>query len=72
MAEIGVNGRGFRQPSQLRAAKLQATVVMYPRFKLLYAAGVTAIAVAVVAGDSHFLSDVVAGGFPRNHRCCVD
>jgi membrane-associated phospholipid phosphatase len=35
----------------------------YPRFRLLYAAGVAAIAVALVAGDFHFLSDVLAGGF---------
>lgn len=35
----------------------------YPRFRLLYAAGVAAIAIALVAGDFHFLSDVLAGGF---------
>jgi membrane-associated phospholipid phosphatase len=35
----------------------------YPRFKPLFAVGVTAIATALVAGDFHFVSDVLAGGF---------
>ncbi len=37
--------------------------VMYPRFKRLYVAAVAAIGLALVAGDFHFLSDVIAGGF---------
>ena len=36
---------------------------MYPRFRPMYALAVTIIAVALVAGDFHFLSDVAAGGF---------
>ena len=36
---------------------------IYPRFRLVYAAGVTAIAIALVVSDFHFLSDVLAGGF---------
>jgi membrane-associated phospholipid phosphatase len=35
----------------------------YPRFRRLYAAAVAAIAIALIAGDFHFLSDVLAGGF---------
>ena len=35
----------------------------YPRFKPLCALGVAAIAMALVAGDFHFVSDVLAGGF---------
>jgi membrane-associated phospholipid phosphatase len=35
----------------------------YPRFRVLYAAGAAAMAIALVAGDFHFLSDVLAGGF---------
>jgi membrane-associated phospholipid phosphatase len=35
----------------------------YPRFKPLYAVGVAAVAIALVAGDFHFVSDVLAGGF---------
>jgi membrane-associated phospholipid phosphatase len=35
----------------------------YPRFRRLYGVGVAAIALALVAGDFHFLSDVLAGGF---------
>jgi membrane-associated phospholipid phosphatase len=35
----------------------------YPRFRLLYGAGVAVMAAALVAGDFHFLSDVLAGGF---------
>ena len=35
----------------------------YPRFRLLYAAGATTVAIALIAGDFHFLSDVLGGGF---------
>lgn len=35
----------------------------YPRFRLLYAAGAISMAIALVAGDFHFLSDVLGGGF---------
>ena len=35
----------------------------YPRFKSLYVVGVAAVAMALVAGDFHFVSDVLAGGF---------
>ena len=35
----------------------------YPRFRPLYAAGAAGMAIALVAGDFHFLSDVLAGGF---------
>jgi membrane-associated phospholipid phosphatase len=35
----------------------------YPRFRRLYAAGVAAMSMALVAGDFHFLSDVLAGVF---------
>jgi membrane-associated phospholipid phosphatase len=37
--------------------------VTYPRFKPLYLLGVGIVAIALVAGDFHFLSDVLAGGF---------
>jgi membrane-associated phospholipid phosphatase len=37
--------------------------VTYPRFRRLYGLGVAAMAIALVAGDFHFLSDVLAGGF---------
>jgi membrane-associated phospholipid phosphatase len=35
----------------------------YPRLRRLYAAGAAAMATALVAGDFHFLSDVLAGAF---------
>ena len=35
----------------------------YPRFRLLYVAGAISMAIALVAGDFHFLSDVLGGGF---------
>jgi membrane-associated phospholipid phosphatase len=35
---------------------------MYPRFKLLYAGAVAAMTVALVLGNFHFVSDVIAGG----------
>jgi membrane-associated phospholipid phosphatase len=35
----------------------------YPRFSLLYAAGAISMAIALVAGDFHFFSDVLGGGF---------
>jgi membrane-associated phospholipid phosphatase len=37
--------------------------ITYPRFRLLYLAGAAAMAIALVAGDFHFLSDVLGGGF---------
>jgi membrane-associated phospholipid phosphatase len=37
--------------------------MMYPRFRLLYLAGAAGIAIALVIGDFHFLSDVLGGGF---------
>jgi membrane-associated phospholipid phosphatase len=35
----------------------------YPRFRLLYAGAAAAIAIGLLAGDFHFLSDVLGGGF---------
>jgi membrane-associated phospholipid phosphatase len=35
----------------------------YPRLRLVYLAGAAAMAIALVAGDFHFLSDVLGGGF---------
>ena len=35
----------------------------YPRFGPLYAAAAAGMAITLVAGDFHFLSDVLAGGF---------
>ncbi len=35
----------------------------YPRLRRFYAGGAAAMATALVAGDFHFLSDVLAGGF---------
>jgi membrane-associated phospholipid phosphatase len=35
----------------------------YPRLRSFYAGGAAAMAAALVAGDFHFLSDVLAGGF---------
>ena len=37
--------------------------VCYPRFRLLYAAAIAAVAVGLVGTDFHFLADVIAGGF---------
>ena len=35
----------------------------YPRLRRFYATGAAAMATALIAGDFHFLSDVLAGGF---------
>jgi len=35
----------------------------YPRFRLLYALAIAAVAIGLVGADFHFLGDVVAGGF---------
>jgi membrane-associated phospholipid phosphatase len=37
--------------------------ILYPKFRLLYAAVVLAVAVGLIGADYHFLSDVIAGGF---------
>ena len=37
--------------------------VTYPRFRPLYVVGAAGMAITLVAGDFHFLSDVLAGGF---------
>jgi membrane-associated phospholipid phosphatase len=37
--------------------------ICYPRFRVLYALGMAAVAVALVAANFHFLGDVIAGGF---------
>jgi membrane-associated phospholipid phosphatase len=37
--------------------------ICYPRFRLLYALAVLAVAVGLIGADFHFLSDVIAGGF---------
>jgi membrane-associated phospholipid phosphatase len=37
--------------------------MLYPKFRLLYAAVVLAVAVGLIGADYHFLSDVIAGGF---------
>jgi membrane-associated phospholipid phosphatase len=35
----------------------------YPRFRLLYATAMAAVAIGLVGADFHFLGDVIAGGF---------
>jgi membrane-associated phospholipid phosphatase len=37
--------------------------ICYPRYRLLYAVAITAVAVGLVGADFHFLGDVIAGGF---------
>lgn len=37
--------------------------ICYPRFRVLYAATIGAVAIGLVGGDFHFLGDVIAGGF---------
>ena len=37
--------------------------MFYPRFRLVYAACVAAMAIPLVVANYHFLSDVIAGGF---------
>ena len=37
--------------------------ICYPRFRVLYALCMAAVAVALVAANFHFLGDVIAGGF---------
>jgi membrane-associated phospholipid phosphatase len=37
--------------------------ICYPRFRLLYAIAIAAVAVGLVAADFHFVGDVIAGGF---------
>jgi len=37
--------------------------ICYPRFRLLYAAAIAAVAVGLVGANFHFLGDVIAGGF---------
>ena len=37
--------------------------ICYPRFRLLYAAAMVAVAVGLIGADFHFLGDVIAGGF---------
>jgi membrane-associated phospholipid phosphatase len=44
-------------------ALLSVLWIYYPRFRPLYAACASALATALVAGDYHFLSDVIAGSF---------
>ena len=35
----------------------------YPRFRVLYALAIAAVAIGLVGADFHFLGDVIAGGF---------
>jgi membrane-associated phospholipid phosphatase len=44
-------------------AVLSVLWICYPRFRVLYAFCMTAVAIALVAADFHFLGDVIAGGF---------
>jgi membrane-associated phospholipid phosphatase len=37
--------------------------ICYPRFRLLYAFCVAAVAIGLIGANFHFLSDVIAGGF---------
>jgi membrane-associated phospholipid phosphatase len=37
--------------------------ICYPRFRLIYALCVAAVAIGLIGADFHFLSDVIAGGF---------
>jgi membrane-associated phospholipid phosphatase len=37
--------------------------ICYPRFRPIYTAGIVAIVGALIVGDYHFLSDVIAGAF---------
>ena len=37
--------------------------ICYPRFRILYAACIAAVAIGLVGADFHFLADVIAGGF---------
>jgi membrane-associated phospholipid phosphatase len=44
------------------AALLGVFWICYPRYRRLYAVSLLSLAVALVVGDYHFLSDVLAGG----------
>jgi membrane-associated phospholipid phosphatase len=35
----------------------------YPRFRIVYAVAMAAVAVGLVGADFHFIGDVIAGGF---------
>jgi membrane-associated phospholipid phosphatase len=37
--------------------------ICYPRYRLLYAAIVAAVAIGLMGANYHFLSDIIAGGF---------
>jgi membrane-associated phospholipid phosphatase len=37
--------------------------ICYPRFRVIYALAIAAVAVGLVGADFHFLGDVIAGGF---------
>ena len=37
--------------------------ICYPAYRLVYAAGMAAVAIGLVGANFHFLSDVIAGGF---------
>jgi membrane-associated phospholipid phosphatase len=60
-------GPGFAAfPSGHTAAICAVMAVLwmcYPRFRLLYAVAIAAVAVGLVGADFHFLGDVLAGGF---------
>ena len=44
-------------------AVLSVLWICYPRFRVLYALCMIAVAIALVAANFHFLGDVIAGGF---------
>jgi membrane-associated phospholipid phosphatase len=60
-------GPGFAAfPSGHTTAICAAMTVLwmcYPRFRILYALAIAAVAIGLVGADFHFLGDVIAGGF---------
>lgn len=47
----------------LTCAAVSVLWISYPRYRLLYAAVVTAVAIGLIGANYHFLGDLIAGGF---------
>jgi membrane-associated phospholipid phosphatase len=60
-------GQAFESFPSGHTASICALIVVfwicYPRFRLMYAAVIAAMAGGLIAGNYHFVSDVIAGGF---------
>ncbi len=45
--------------------------ICYPRFRILYATCIAAVAIGLIGADFHFLADVIAGGFLGATTGCI-